>query len=39
MQSLNMDADEQHLKEMIRDVDADGSGTVDFNEFLGMLTK
>ncbi|KAI8141172.1 hypothetical protein BJV82DRAFT_179078 [Fennellomyces sp. T-0311] len=39
MKSLNMEAGELQLKDMIREVDADGSGSIDFKEFLSMLTR
>ncbi|ORY93919.1 calmodulin 2 [Syncephalastrum racemosum] len=37
MKSLNMTPSEGELKDMIQEVDADGNGTIDFNEFLTML--
>jgi len=29
----------QHNQEMVKEVDADGSGTVDFSEFLALMSK
>jgi Ca2+-binding EF-hand superfamily protein len=28
----------EEIKKMIQDIDKDGSGTIDFNEFLEMMT-
>ena len=39
MKSLGQDVDEHELKEMIAEVDADGSGEIDFSEFLIMMTN
>lgn len=39
MQSLNYNPTEAELKDMIQEVDADGNGTIDFNEFLSMLAR
>ncbi|KAH7818557.1 putative Calmodulin [Monocercomonoides exilis] len=39
MRSLGQTPTEQELKDMIADVDADGSGTIDFPEFLVMMSK
>jgi Ca2+-binding EF-hand superfamily protein len=34
LRTLGIEADEEELSKMIRDIDADGSGSVDFGEFL-----
>ncbi|CAO3591805.1 unnamed protein product [Absidia cylindrospora] len=34
MKSLNQNANEAELKDMINEADADGNGTMDFNEFI-----
>ncbi|XP_031100602.1 calmodulin-3-like [Ipomoea triloba] len=39
LRSLGQVVTEAELKEMIRGVDDDGSGTVDFNEFVGLMSK
>ncbi|KAI9270372.1 calmodulin [Phascolomyces articulosus] len=39
MRSLNMSVSETEVKSMIRELDADGSGSIDFEEFLSMLTR
>lgn len=39
MQSLGFEAKNATIYQMIADVDTDGSGTIDFSEFLGMMTK
>lgn len=39
MKSLGQQPSESELQDMINEVDADGSGTIDFNEFLEMMTK
>jgi calmodulin len=39
MRSLGSTPTEQELKDMINDVDADGSGTIDFPEFLTMMSR
>ncbi|KAF8652896.1 hypothetical protein AX16_004084 [Volvariella volvacea WC 439] len=37
MHSLGQDPTEEELKEMVAEVDVDGNGTIDFNEFLQMM--
>ena len=39
MKSLGGNPTEEELTEMIREVDADGNGTVDFPEFLSMMAR
>ncbi|CAD5111572.1 DgyrCDS871 [Dimorphilus gyrociliatus] len=39
MRSLGQNPTEAELKEMINEVDQDGNGFVDFDEFLGMMMK
>lgn len=37
MRSLGQNLSEEELKSMIEDVDTDKSGTIDFQEFLGLM--
>lgn len=37
--SLGQNPNDDHIAEMIKDADRDGDGTVDFEEFLGMMLK
>ncbi len=39
MRSLGQNPTEAELHDMIREVDADNNGTIDFPEFLGMMAK
>lgn len=39
MRSLGQKPTEKALKQMIREVDADGSGTIDFPEFLTLMAR
>ena len=39
MRSLNMDPTEEELKEMIDEVDLDGNGEIDFEEFVTLMEK
>uniref|UniRef100_A0A0D9V6Y0 Calmodulin-like protein 1 n=1 Tax=Leersia perrieri TaxID=77586 RepID=A0A0D9V6Y0_9ORYZ len=39
MRSLGQNPTEAELQDMISEVDADGSGNVDFNEFLGLMAR
>lgn len=38
MQSLGFETKNQAIYQMISDIDKNGSGTVDFDEFLDMMT-
>ena len=38
MQSLGFEAKNQTIYQMIGDIDNDGSGSIDFEEFLDMMT-
>ncbi len=38
MQSLGFEAKNQTIYQMIADIDKDGSGNIDFDEFLDMMT-
>jgi centrin-1 len=38
MQSLGFEAKNQMIYQMIGDIDKDGSGSIDFEEFLDMMT-
>ena len=38
MKALGVQVKKEELKKMIQDVDADGSGSVEFPEFLSMMT-
>jgi|TARA_B110000008_G_C16804715_1_gene498204 Ca2+-binding EF-hand superfamily protein len=38
MQSLGFEAKNQTIYQMIGDIDKDGSGSIDFEEFLDMMT-
>merc|ERR550525_1749947 len=39
MRSLGFDTSQDEIDRMIADVDDDGSGEIDFEEFLSMMTK
>ena len=39
MRNLGQNASEEELKQMIREVDLDGNGTIDFKEFLCLMVK
>jgi len=39
MRSLGQNPTETELQDMIHEVDADGSGTIDFPEFLALMAK
>lgn len=38
MQSLGFEAKNQTIYQMIADIDRDGNGSIDFDEFLDMMT-
>jgi len=39
MRALGFEPKKEEIKKMISDVDKDGSGTIDFNDFLTMMTQ
>ena len=39
MRALGFEPKKEEIKKMISDIDKDGSGTIDFNEFLQMMTS
>eukprot|EP01083_Nonionella_stella_P227837 807999_1 len=39
MQGLGQNPTEVEIDELVKEIDADGDGTIDFNEFLAMLTR
>mmetsp|Transcript_30153 Transcript_30153/g.72869 ORF Transcript_30153/g.72869 Transcript_30153/m.72869 type:complete len:160 (+) Transcript_30153:245-724(+) len=39
MQSLGFDAKNQTIYQMIKDIDKDGTGEIDFDEFLDLMTS
>ncbi len=39
MRNLGQNPNETELTVMIKEVDVDGSGTIDFKEFLGLMVK
>ncbi|XP_064623165.1 calmodulin-A-like [Lineus longissimus] len=39
MRSLGQNPSESELQEMVNEVDTDGNGTIDFEEFLAMMAK
>ncbi|CAI8038003.1 Caltractin [Geodia barretti] len=38
MRALGFEPKKEEIRRMIADIDKDGSGTIDFNEFLHMMT-
>jgi centrin-1 len=38
MRALGFEPKKEEIKKMISDIDKDGSGTIDFSEFLEMMT-
>lgn len=39
MRALGFEPKKEEIKKMIADIDKEGSGTIDFNDFLCMMTK
>jgi len=39
MRALGFEPKKEEIKKMISDIDKDGTGTIDFNEFLIMMTS
>jgi Ca2+-binding EF-hand superfamily protein len=39
MRALGFEPKKEEIKKMISDIDKDGNGTIDFNEFLEMMTS
>jgi Ca2+-binding EF-hand superfamily protein len=39
MKKLNKDCDERYCKEMFNEIDADGSGKLEYSEFLRLMKK
>ena len=39
MRALGFEPKKEEIKKMIADIDKDGSGTIDFEEFLQMMTS
>ena len=39
MRSLGQNPTEAELQDMVNEVDADGNGTIDFSEFLAMMSR
>ena len=39
MRSLGQNPTDAELQDMINEVDADGNGSIDFNEFLTMMAR
>ena len=38
MRALGFEPKKEEIKKMIADIDKDGSGSIDFNEFLQMMS-
>merc|ERR1712167_249903 len=38
MRALGFEVKNEELKKMVSDIDNDGNGTIEFTEFLGMMT-
>ena len=38
MRALGFQPKKEEIKKMISDIDKDGSGTIDFNDFLSLMT-
>lgn len=39
MRALGFEPKKEEIKKMIQEVDRDGSGSIDYNEFLQMMTQ
>lgn len=39
MRALGFEPKKEEIKKMIADIDKEGSGTIDFNDFLCMMTQ
>lgn len=39
MRALGFEPKKEEIKKMIQDVDREGSGTIDFNDFLTLMTS
>lgn len=39
IRSLDQNPTEEELQDMISEVDADGNGTIEFDEFLSLMAK
>jgi calmodulin len=39
LRNLGQNPSEKQLNEMISEIDQDGNGTIDFNEFIGLIIK
>ena len=39
MRALGFEPKKEEIKKMIQDIDKDGSGTIDFNDFLSLMTQ
>lgn len=39
MRALGFEPKKEEIKKMIADIDKEGSGTIDFNDFLSMMTQ
>lgn len=39
MRALGFEPKKEEIKKMIADIDKEGSGTIDFSDFLSMMTQ
>lgn len=39
MRALGFEPKKEEIKKMIADIDKEGSGVIDFNDFLSMMTQ
>lgn len=39
MRALGFEPKKEEIKKMIADIDKEGSGTIDFNDFLSMMAQ